>query len=274
MDDVLHKSAEGYEPRGRLDPRGFAQHVRFQTMEPPEDLRPFIEHGWVITWEGLEETYDSGEVMHRPYVDLFIAPDGAGIQGTFRGLRTYRATAGSGRVMGLRFWPGAFHAVWSGPIADMQDRILDLTDVFPSADAGFVERLRQHNDGEAIDALFDLVRTTNPGTDPNIQVLNEIIAAIEADENLRTVGEVADAFERSERWIQHLFREYAGIGAKWLLQRRNLLAAAARIRGTEEHDWADLAYELGYSSQQHFITDFRRVIGKTPLQYQRSLEER
>lgn len=274
VDDVLQKSADGYEPRGRLDPKGFARHVRFQTIAPPEDLRPFIEHGWVITWQGLEEAYESGEVMHRPYVDVFIGPDEAGIQGTFRGLRTYRATAGSGRVTGLRFWPGAFHAIWDGPIADMQNRVLNLADVFPSAGTPFVERVRRLDSGEAIDALFDLVRATDPMPDPTIPLLNDIVAAIETDEHLRTVTDVAAAFGRSERWVQHLFREYAGIGAKWLLQRRNLLAAAARIRADDAQDWADLAYDLGYSSQQHFITDFRRVIGKTPVQYQRSLEER
>jgi AraC-like DNA-binding protein len=273
VDDVLHKPADGYEPRGRLDPEGFSRHVRFQTIAPPEDLRPFIEHGWVITWEGLEEAYDSGEVMHRPYVDLFISSDEAGIQGTFRGLRTYRATAGSGRVTGLRFWPGAFHAVWDGTIAEMQDRVLELADVFPNANAEFVDGVRALGDGEAIDALFDLVRTTRPAVDPIIEVLNEIIAAIETDENLRTVGEVAVAFGRSERWVQQLFREYTGIGAKWLLQRRNLLAAATRIRGANQPNWADLAYDLGYSSQQHFITHFRQVLGKTPVQYWRNVRE-
>ncbi|XDA98745.1 AraC family transcriptional regulator [Sulfitobacter sp. LCG007] len=32
-----------------------------------------------------------------------------------------------------------------------------------------------------------------------------------------------------------------------------------------------MAYELGYSSQQHFITDFRTVTGETPVQYAAAL---
>jgi AraC-like DNA-binding protein len=43
--------------------------------------------------------------------------------------------------------------------------------------------------------------------------------------------------------------------------------------GVEEPNWADLAYELGYSSQQHFITQFRQVLGKTPVQYWRDVRE-
>jgi hypothetical protein len=44
MNDVFQKSAATYEPRGRLDPAGFARHVRFRTYPPPADLVPFIEH--------------------------------------------------------------------------------------------------------------------------------------------------------------------------------------------------------------------------------------
>lgn len=36
-------------------------------------------------------------------------------------------------------------------------------------------------------------------------------------------------------------------------------------------DWAALAADLGYSSQQHFITDFRRTVGLTPVQYRRAV---
>nr|WP_239616345.1 helix-turn-helix domain-containing protein [Cohnella mopanensis] len=49
------------------------------------------------------------------------------------------------------------------------------------------------------------------------------------------------------------------------------MEAARFIRECEHPDWADMAYDLGYSSQQHFITDFNRVLGKTPLQYKKEL---
>jgi hypothetical protein len=47
------------------------------------------------------------------------------------------------------------------------------------------------------------------------------------------------------------------------------LRAAARIRETERPAWAALAHELGYSSQQHFNTDLKKVLGRTPTQYKR-----
>jgi AraC-like DNA-binding protein len=270
VNDVLHKSAGDYEPRGRLDPAAFERHVRFHTVPPPADLAPFIEHAWVIRWDDAGIDYHSEEVMHRPYVDLFVSAQETGVQGTFRGKRTYVAS-GSGRIIGIRFRPGAFHAVWDGALAGLQDRVIDLQEVFPEADRRFVARLLAGDDQAVINGLFDLVRATNPQPDSNIDLINEIIAAIETDESLQTVSAVASGFGRSERWLQQLFRDYLGIGLKWLLQRHKLLAAAARIRETAKPNWADIAYDLGYSSQQHFITDFRRVLGKTPVQYKKDL---
>lgn len=269
-DAVFQKPAEDYEPRGRLDPTGFAAHATFRDPPPPADLAPFVEHFWVIRWEGLEDRYDSTEVMHRPYVDAFFSAAESGIQGTFRGTRIYTATPGDGRILGVRFRPGAFHAFWPGEMADLQDKVVPLGGVFPWATDAAIEAMLLRDDDAVFAALGDRLREALPAADDTIDAINAIIAGVEADE-LQTVAAVASAFGRSERWLQQTFRDYLGIGLKWLLQRRRLLAAAAQVRESEQPDWAGIAYDLGYSSQQHFITDFKTVLGATPVQYKNGL---
>lgn len=268
---VFQKPAENYEPRGHLDPIGFTQHVQFRTYAPTDRLAPFVEHFWVISWdrEG-QQPYISEQVMHRPYVDLFFSQDESGIQSTFRGRRDYRAE-GAGRIIGARFKPGAFHAFHGGPLAGLYDKNIDVQQVFPKADAGFVDRVLGSDDTSAVRLLADLLEGKDPQPDPNIEFVQEIVAAVEQDSELRTVTDVAKRFAVSERWLQQLFSDYVGSGIKWLLQRKKLLEAAAYIRENEEFDWAGLAYDFGYSSQQHFITDFRRVLGKTPVQFKKEL---
>jgi AraC-like DNA-binding protein len=272
MKDVLQKPADNYEPRGRLDPVGFERHVSFRSYVPPADLAPFIEHIWTIRWDKAGPTYHSEEVMHRPYVDVFVSLQQSGIQGTFRGKRTYVA-AGSGRIVGIRFRPGAFHAFWDGALADVQDTIMDIQQVFPQTDIRYIEHVLTFDDQAVIHELLQLVRAKHPQPDTNIDLINEIIMAIETDESLQTVSAVAKAFGRSERGLQQLFRDYVGIGLKWLLQRHRLLAAAQQIRESDQPNWATIAYDLGYSSQQHFITAFKHVLGKTPPQYKKELTE-
>jgi AraC-like DNA-binding protein len=266
MREVFHKPADQYEARGRLDPLGFRRHVDFRTEAPPPDLIPFIEHFWIISWEATVDSYGSEEVMHRPYVDIFISAQESGIQGTFSGRRTYLA-AGTGRIVGARFRPGAFHAFWPGALAELQNQVADLQQAFPQADAAYLARVSSLDDEAAIVALTALLRTREPQPDPNIELINQIIAAIETADGPQTVAALASEFERSERWVQQLFRDYLGIGLKWLLQRHRLLAAAAQIRDTAKPDWTAIAYDLGYASQAHFNTHFKKALGRTPTQY-------
>jgi AraC-like DNA-binding protein len=270
--DVLQKPAETYDPRGRLDPVGFEHHVSFATYPPPDDLAGFIKHFWTIHWANQDTVYRSEELMHQPYVDVFVSIEQSGIQGTFRGKRTYLA-AGNGRIIGARFRPGAFHAFWNGSMADLQDQIIELKEAFPQADRRFIEDLLALDDQAVIDGLVNLIRSKNPQPDANLEIINQIIAAIETQENLLTVTAVAKAFGKSERWIQQLFRDYLGIGLKWLLQRHKLLLAAQQIREGEQPNWVAMAYDLGYSSQQHFISDFKQVLGQTPVQYKKGLSD-
>ena len=267
---VFQKPAEAYEPRGRLDPAGFERHVQFRMEPPPADLTPFIVHFWVIRWDSALGHYDSDELMHRPYVDVFLSAQESGIQGTFRGKRTYSA-AGSGRIVGIRFRPGAFHTFWRGEMADLQDKVVPLNQVFHWADGPGISRILALSDDAAIAELQALIRSKLPGPDDTIALINEIIGEVETDEDLTTVAAVASAYGRSERWLQQVFRDYVGIGLKWLLQRKRLLAAAEQIREADEPDWAGIAYDLGYASQQHFITDFKTVLGSTPVQYKKGL---
>jgi len=175
--------------------------VSFHTYLPPADLAPLIDHFWTIRWDEAGSTYHSEEVMHRPYVDVFVSTQQSGIQGTFRGKRTYIA-AGSGRIVGICFRPGAFHAFWGGALADLQNRIIDVQQVFPQADSRYIEHLLTLDDQAAIHELLKLVRAKHPQLDANIELINEIITAIETDASLQTVTAVAKAFGRSERWLQ------------------------------------------------------------------------
>jgi AraC-like DNA-binding protein len=211
-----------------------------------------------------------GAAACRHFAQLATTSNKSGIQGTFRGKRTYVA-AGSGRIIGIRFRPGAFHACWHETLTSLQDKVMDLQQVFPQANSRYIEHLLTLDDPGAIDNLLRLVRAKHPQLDANIELVNEIIAAIETDESLRTVTAVAKAFDRSERWLQQLFQDYVGIGLKWLLQRHRLLAAAQQIRDSDQPNYAATAYDLGYSSQQHFISAFKQVLGKTPLRYKKEL---
>lgn len=208
----------------------------------------------------------SGQVMHRPYVDLFVSAKASGIQGTFCRTRLYSADSNE-RIIGVRFRPAAFHAFYSGDMRKLSGQNKDLTVLSTLFDSAYVNHLRMLNDTEVVRKLSEALRVLQPKQSRAITLVNKIIDTIEADDTIRMVSDVAHAVGKSERWLQQLFRTYTGVRLKWFLQTKRLLTAAQYIRQNDDIDWALLAYDTGYSSQQHFITDFKRMLNKTPRQY-------
>ena len=73
-----------------------------------------------------------------------------------------------------------------------------------------------------------------------------------------------------KRTLQRLFSEYAGVTPKWIIQRYRLHEAAERLATEEGVSLAELALDLGYYDQAHFVRDFRAVVGRPPAAYARS----
>jgi AraC-like DNA-binding protein len=81
--------------------------------------------------------------------------------------------------------------------------------------------------------------------------------------------EVAAVTGLSRFRVAHLVKECTG---KTILQHiKRLRIQKARICLEEtSKDFADIAYELGFADQSHFIRHFREVIGVTPARYRRA----
>ena len=253
MHAVLQKPAVT-TTRGRLDPQAFHAHIDFHTFAPPAYLELYVEHFWVIrTRHG--QPYTSEQVMHKPYVDFFLSDQQSGIQGTFRDKRVYSAAANC-RIIGIRFRPGAFHAFYHSPLTRLLDTVSDPQELLSSMSCQHIQQLLKQDDQTIFEELARGLRALQPVPDPNIELLNNLIDAIELDESMKTVSGIAKSIGKSERWLQQFFQEYVGVGLKWFLQRKRLLAAAETIRNGVD-DWAALGYDAGYSSQQHFISDFK-----------------
>ncbi|MFI9589448.1 helix-turn-helix domain-containing protein [Nonomuraea sp. NPDC052265] len=67
--------------------------------------------------------------------------------------------------------------------------------------------------------------------------------------------------------MQRLFRDYVGIGPKWVIRRFRLHEAAERVH--QGLDLATLAAELGYTDQAHLTRDFTAAVGMPPAAYAR-----
>ncbi|MGG3509069.1 helix-turn-helix domain-containing protein [Paenibacillus lautus] len=71
----------------------------------------------------------------------------------------------------------------------------------------------------------------------------------------------------SPRSLQRLFKQYVGVNPKWVIRLYRLQNVAEMLEGLDHQDVLELAMDMGYYDQSHFIRDFKAVIGKTPEVY-------
>jgi AraC-like DNA-binding protein len=106
-----------------------------------------------------------------------------------------------------------------------------------------------------------------PAPDPQVELVERMVAAMLHDRAITRVDDVCARFGMSARAVQRLFQNYVGVSPKWVLRRYRLHEAAAALARQQDRPWAEVATELGYFDQSHFIRDFTAAIGLTPVAY-------
>jgi AraC-like DNA-binding protein len=256
-------------PRGILHLRRDAPLTGYARYWAAADLRVFVEHLWTVEWDVAQPT--TREVLTHPSVQLVIERDRSRVAGIFTS-RFVTTMTGRGRVLGVKFRPGAFRAFFAQPVSLLRDRQLPLDEIFAEPSAGLERRaLRHAAHDEAFAVIQEFLRRRSPRLEPAMELASRITYRIAEDRELVRVEQVVREFSLPLRQLQRLFADYVGVGPKWVIQRYRLHEAAERIAAGEVTDFADLALELAYADQAHFIRDFRKLVGSTPAQYARSL---
>ncbi|MFF3842176.1 DUF6597 domain-containing transcriptional factor [Streptomyces sp. NPDC001930] len=296
----MSESAPRKDTRGILDPAELLSRVRFRRHTPAPELRPYLEHYWLIDWE-LPEPYATHVVPH-PSMNIVFQRYGAlgapaadarasaEVSGIGLGLFTQKLTE-AGRVCGVQFRPGGFRPfapAW--PVSTWTGRRVPLTEVFPDAgtdagvgtdveaghaDAGLLSAvLSPDTDHARVAALDAFLLAHGPAPDPATDRAMELVDLIRGDRTVRKVAQLVSATGLSARSLQRLFATHVGVGPKWVILRYRIHEALERAEAAgaaDGPDWAALAVELGYSDQAHLVREFTATIGVPPTAYARGV---
>jgi AraC-like DNA-binding protein len=257
------------KPRGILNVRASAPAHTLARYWPSDDLSPFVEHYWIVRWDVPEP--QRVETLPHPSVHMVLAPGHSEVVGVMRGKFT-RLLEGKGRVVGTKFRPGAFRAFVDRPVASYTDRRWTLGTVFgPRADALESRVFAGVEDAPAIEIIEAFLRSLHPASDETMRLVGDVAMRIAEDRDITRVDQIAGVYAMTVRQLQRLFREYAGVTPKWVIQRYRLIEAAERLAAGASPDLAALAVDLGYADQPHFIRDFKMIVGRAPGDYRESL---
>ncbi len=250
------------DTRGIVDARELFARVRFRRRLPDPQLRPYLEHYWLI--DGTLDTPYTTHVVPHPSVNVVFEhgyehPEIAGV-----GLGLFsRVLNGHVRVAGIQFRPGGFRPFRGEPVSEWTGRHVRLTDV----PAGPV--LDVADEDERVAALDAFLLGLGPVADPQATLAMDLVQRIRDDREIRRVADFARAQGVAVRTMQRLFADYVGVSPKWVILRYRIHEALERAETDVE--WARLAADLGYSDQAHLVRDFTQTVGVSPAAYAKAL---
>lgn len=259
-------------PKGVLNPSEGYQYFTLNRFEPSKKISFFVEHYWVVQWELPENQTYQQEILSYPSVHLVFEHGKTKIYGVVTGKFGRRLT-GNGKVLGIKFRPGGFYPFYKkSPVSSFSDATLPLMQVFAVEPSVLEEKILSATPAEKmIEPTEQFLKEFLPPKDDKVQEVNRIINAIITDQSLIKVDQITAQFNIGKRSLQRLFKRYVGVSPKWVIIRFRLQEAAALLAENKQVDKTQLALDLGYFDQAHFVKDFKSIVGKTPAEYAQTM---
>ncbi|WP_181438688.1 AraC family transcriptional regulator [Paenibacillus sambharensis] len=246
----------------RREPR-----FRLSRIQPAADVGFFIKHYWIVSWDLTGEEPHTQAVIPNPCANLVVEKGSAFIYGAAKHVYE-KQLQGSGCAFGIKFRPGGLYPFIKQPVTALHDRPMDVRAVLGIDGTAAESLILSRDSAEDMAAEAErLIRPMLPEEDQTVAWLNQVIDHIQADKSLTRVEDICMHFDVNMRTLQRLFSQYVGLTPKWVIKLYRLQHAAEVMDQGGSLNLLQLAHELGYHDQSHFIRDFKAAVGVTPASY-------
>jgi AraC-like DNA-binding protein len=175
---------------------------------------------------------------------------------------------GQVELFGVSFHEGSAFSILGIPLIELQNstsllEVLNRTDLL-----NLYTRLREAKSlSLRIHWLEDwLLSRLSNGKDLDKLVLASL-SRLQIGKGQLSIPQLSDQFSISQRQLERLYQNQVGVSPKQYARLLKVEAARLALRRTNKNSSVDLALELGFYDQPHFIREFSSVIGLTPYAY-------
>jgi AraC-like DNA-binding protein len=253
--------------------------INYKEFKPSPDLASVVECYWLYTFEG-EPTEESPVQKCLPigmYEVLFhldatissvwydnqwkVLPKSF-FTGIYNNPVEWKVT-GSARLFGIRLKPESFSRLFAVPAASLFCSFKDLVAFFGPKIAPLPQALYGRECISGIIAQTEIFLSNRlTAMEQQRNYIVEAANLIRTAKGNITIEEVSNTVAVGMRQLQRSFKENIGTTPKGylrIIRFRNALTSM-----NDEHEWADITHDLGYSDQAHFIREFREFAGDAP----------
>lgn len=265
------KEVDNMSMRGILNAAAGRGKFDLSRYEPGPQLKPFIEHYWIVRYDLNPETLHTQTVLSYPNVHLAFEHDNGGRRALLYGIPKQpfvRELQAAGRVLGVKFRVGGFYPFWQRNVSLLTGATIPASELFGSDTEWWTNTILDAGDDVGMVRQAEIALSTLLARrDSLAEMTARIVQETMNDRSITKVEQISELTGLSIRQLQRLFRKYVGVTPKWVIKRFRLQEAAERLENDEKAQWAELATELGYFDQAHFIKDFKSVLGQSPAAY-------
>ena len=170
---------------------------------------------------------------------------------------------------GVRFAPGVIPGFINVLAEELTERELDLLEVSRFARRIFDNIVQAPQLGEQMRLFNDylapqLMGRTSPLTRMVIQQALRHRGAIR-------IRQLEDLSGYTSRTLHRQFSQDAGLSPKAFCRIIRCQAALETLNTQPDVSFCELALDLGFSDQSHFLRDFKKLVSTTPCDYQRQM---
>lgn len=170
---------------------------------------------------------------------------------------------------GVRFAPGVIPGFINVMAEDLTEQEWDLLQV-----SAFAQRIFENIVNAPL--LQDQIKLFNDYLAPRLMGRTSKLTAMVIQQALAHRGDLRiqqleDLSGYTSRTIHRQFSQDTGVSPKTFCRIIRCQAALASLNTRRDVSFSELALDLGFSDQSHFLRDFKRLVSTTPCEYQRTM---
>jgi len=174
------------------------------------------------------------------------------------------------RYFGVRFVPGVIPDFLDASAEEVVGQELDLLDAAPVVRDTFEQIVSQREFAlqARIFSRFYADKKPRQASDAT----NRAVLAIEAKHGNIRIRDLEKLTGCTTRTLQRQFHSDIGMSPKVFCRIIRCQSAVYDINHREKLAFSDLACDLGFSDQSHFLREFKQLVSTTPVDYQRRIQ--